>query len=464
MASVPPTQSQGKCRFLQLPRELRDRVYKNLLSIKHTKTPKDVEAGLRSSTRYDWNIDPTILRVSRRISEEAKELIGRDNRFVVIERSPELEQLESDTKAEDPEIMVYNVRLWPGKKSKTVNVPGERMRVRLTKDADLSSDLDIYVLQVEELRDFCVAVSISLKPDETYVTSGLYASIGFVDPAYKETPQEIDNMRTALMHPLTRLRHFADVSVEGMPPMVAKLLLSPLLLTTSDASLVNTTIHDLIHSGDRARTASHFSIAQAYYQRAHEYFHHHAIRGSHVFDHPADPLALDFKLMQHIALNHILNLNFGDANEAADVALRVANLLFRASVAQQGPSTAQGGGPRKNAAGIITKGAFRSWTCQCIKEGAERNGQRIRAEDVGRVYYYRSIAGHCVGGNAAAEQADEDKMTGIGCCLVSDTVGEENVPKELLELDMRVMERLGAGDGGVGSEDEWVDEEEDDVG
>ncbi|KAL2038246.1 hypothetical protein N7G274_008895 [Stereocaulon virgatum] len=42
-------------------------------------------------------------------------------------------------------------------------------------------------------------------------------------------------------------------------------------------------------------------------------------------------------------------------------------------------------------------------------------------------------------------QADEDKYTAIGCCIVSEpATSEENIPKELLELDMRTMARLRA--------------------
>lgn len=76
------------CHFLRLPRELRDKVYKNLVSVKHTRTPKDPEVGIRSATsRYDWNIDPTILRVSKQINAEAKEIMGLDNDFVVVVRA-----------------------------------------------------------------------------------------------------------------------------------------------------------------------------------------------------------------------------------------------------------------------------------------------------------------------------------------------------------------------------------------
>ena len=68
-------------------------------------------------------------------------------------------------------------------------------------------------------------------------------------------------------------------------------------------------------------------------------------------------------------------------------------------------------------------------------------------------------------GDKATVQADDDKFTAIGCCVVSDTM-TDNVPAELLQLDIRTMERLpGRGGEDVeeeGDEDGWVDEDWDD--
>ena len=56
------------------------------------------------------------------------------------------------------------------------------------------------------------------------------------------------------------------------------------------------------------------------------------------------------------------------------------------------------------------------------------------------------------------EQADEDKFTGIGCCVVSDTITED-VPGELMRLDIRTMENFLRAFRKEGDEDGWVDEE-----
>ena len=63
-------------------------------------------------------------------------------------------------------------------------------------------------------------------------------------------------------------------------------------------------------------------------------------------------------------------------------------------------------------------------------------------------------------GDEATAQADDDKFTAIGCCVVSDTM-KENVPAELLQLDKRTVEKLSGRSGEEDEEgdEEWVDEE-----
>lgn len=461
MSFTLPIRDSRDCCLLRLPLELRNRVYQNLVSIKHTETPKDFESGCRSSTRYNWNVDPVIHRVNRQIYSEAREVMQRENKFVVIERAKELEQGAEDMGEENPAIMKYNVKLWPGKGTKQVDVPGERMRVRFARRGAKAEDLDIYVLLVEELRDFCVALSIFQSPDgSTYRTSGLNAHIQLLDPPFEEPPQVQDDVRGSLLTPLTKLRHFEDVTVAGMAPFVAKMLMSPLTQKDFDGEFANSTIQELIYSGDHARDIGHFDVATAYYQRASEYLHHFANLELDTFTQtPLYVLSNEFKIMQHRARNFIEQDEFFDALQVADIAIHVAKSVFEAN------ETTPDAGPRVNAQGAVTKGALRKWMCQRIKEGAESCAHLIKAEDVGRCFYYRSIAGHCVGGREATEQADDDKFTGIGCCVVSETVGEGNVPKELLDLDARTMKRLIRRDrGGESGDEEWEDLEDEEEG
>lgn len=443
------------CPFLHLlPLELRDRIYAQLVSIKHTRTPKDAEACLRSTTFYKWNLDPTIFRVNHRISQEAKAVMARENNFVVIERSKVLEQGPEDVKKEDPTIMVYDVGLWPGKATKKPIVPGERMRIKFGRGKSSKAGMDAHVLLAEELRDVCVGLSTFQGRDGKYRTSCLSCLIRVHPPEYTETHPARDVRERALLEPLQKLRHFQTVSIEGTLPVINDQISRQLTRQTFDQDLVLTTIDELIASGDRSSSNSDHAIASARYQRAHEYFHHSAKSERHVFPHPADFVAFEFKIMQHRARNWISAGDFPDALEAAQIALNVANQLFRLNA----PMTR---GPRAGPNGRISAAAFRKWTCDCIKEGAARYGQRIKAEDIGRCYYYKSISEHVLYGDEATEQADEDKFTAIGCCVVSDTMTED-VPGELLQLDIRTMEKFAETcdeEEEEGNEEGWVDED-----
>lgn len=469
MSSPSVTPTRDNCHLFRLPLELRDRIYENLLSIKHTTTPKDLEAGLRSTTRYDWNIDPTILRVNHQISREAKELFGRNNKFVVIERSQLLEPLESQME-DDPANEIYNIKMWPGKKVKTADVPGVMMRVRLTKDlgaSDQSAELDMSVVLVEELYDLCTSLSLLLEADGTYQTAGILACVQFLGPASKKTSQERDNIRTALSRPLAQFRHFRDIEVVGMSRVDAMTLLGSSLSKNFDAVVLKTTINDLIFSGDQARQRGHFDVATVYFQRAYEFFEH-CMPSEATFNNHVETMAIEFKIMQHRALNWIEAGDFDNAENTATMALDLSESLFQTLNADD-PNSAQANEPRKNVEGVVTVGAMREWRCRCIKEGAEKAGQRIKAEDVGRVFYYKSIAEHILGGKAMKKEAEEDKMMGIGCCVVSDTIGQENIPKELLEFDIKIMEGLKSAptdddewedESEWGDDDEWEDEDE----
>ena len=444
------------CHFLRLPRELRDKVYKYLVSVKHTRTPKDPEDGVRSATsRYDWNINPTILRVSKQLNAEAKEIMGLDNDFVVVERAAKrLEQTKDDFMGEDAARMLYNVTLWPGKASETVDVPGERMRVCFAAHGK-SATGRAYVMLVDELRDFCVGLSTFTDPAGQYRISGIEARITVHQPLTPETSQARAERQRSLLLPLAKLRFIKNVVIQGVEPPVEALYAKQMTRPCFDPKLVRYTFEELISSGDSASNIGHFDVASVYYYFAADYFHHFMKserEGLVVFEHPADPLAFEFKVLQHRALNWIKDGNFHDAFEAANQALRVASQLFE--IDGVGPTA----GPPTGVRGRVTKGALRQWRCNNIKEAAARYGQRIKCEDVGRCYYYKSITEHILGGDEAAEEADEDKFTAIGCCVVSETASEEeNIPKELLELDMRTMKRLMQEDG---VDDEWEDEEE----
>lgn len=352
--------------LLQLPRELRDRIYRNLLSVTHTKTPKSAHDGCRSAaSRYNWNIYPTILRVNRQIHDEARELMALDNDFVVIERAAEgLREVESDTEEEDVEVMKFDVRMWPGRPSNRVNVPGERIRISLRKDE--TDGGDIYVLLVEELRDFCIGLSTIGHKNGSHGLLDIHASVSFEEALSVENREVGQAREDALFNSLIKLRFLASLKVECAASERVRSIEVQVVRQSFDKYLITSTIDELVASGDHARDIHHFDVAFAYYQRASDYFHHFVKAGDHsIFIHPADPLAIEFKIMQHRALNWVEDDNFEDALRAAELALHIANQLF----AIDAPTI---GGPETDAQGRLKKDRVRAWICRCIKDGAER--------------------------------------------------------------------------------------------
>ena len=297
--------------------------------------------------------------------------------------------------------------------------------------------MDAHVVRAEELRDVCVVLSRLRDRDGRYRTTGLSCVVKVSTPPYTETAAARDLRERALLESLQKLRRFEHVSIEGTLPAINDQITRQLTVPFFDPVLFSSTINDLLASGDQYSSSGDHDIATAHYQRAHDYFHHSIKHERHIFTHPADFMALAFQIMQHRAGNGISVGRFLPALRTAESALHVANQLFRLdSLLNSGPPT--------DARGLISLAMFRKWNCECVKEGAARYGQRIKAEDIGRCYYYKGISEHVEYGDEAKEQADEDKLTGIGFCLMSDTMTDD-VPGELLRLDVETMKKLQGG-------------------
>ena len=386
--------------------------------------------------------------------------MARENDFVVIERGKVLEQGPKDVKKEDPTLAVYNVALWSGKASKMPIIPGERVRIRMGRVGDLNKDMDAHVIRAEELRDVCVGLSTFQGRYGRYRTSGLSCLIKVHSPPYMytETAAARDVRERALLEPLQQLRHFKNVSIEGTLPAINYQITCQLTHQYFDRGLVLTTINDLITSGDQSSSTGHHAVATAHYQRAHEYLEHCLTHQRPNFTHPADAAAFEFQIMLHFARNWISAANFPDALGAAELALTAAGQFFRLHA----PATT---GPPTDSKGRVSTAARRRWVCECVKNGAARSGQRIKAEDIGRCHYYIGISMHVLHGDGVTKLADHHKVQGLGCCLVSETMTYD-IPGELLQLDIRTMEKLPGeicrqreGDDDD-DDDGWMDEDE----
>lgn len=450
------TTPNSESPFLRLPLEIRNRVYKELLVTSLTKTPKPFLENCRSATRYDWNLHPALLATNHQIHDEARSILGTYNEFVVVESAAkELEQRKSDMGQEDTQIMQYRVKLWPGKKCKMGDVPNERMRIWLGKEDSQANGTEnkswIYVVLVEELRDLLVGLSIYRGRYGPYRVLGLVAKITVPKPVVEEMQKQRKARERRLLDPVMKLRFLSSVEVEGVTPGRSQAVSDQLRRSIWDRQIVYATFDELLEAGNQAREMGHHTVASGYYRLASDYASHFEEHKRYVFTDPIDPVAFQFKVNLQRSRTWIEAGYFEIAFGAAAVALDAANAIFRRNMSAVGP-------PPVGADGRVKKGAFRKWTCECIKDGAAKYGQRIKAEEIGAAYYYKSIAEHCAEGNAAIEQAFEDKMVGIGCCAISDTAPKDCI-KELVELEKRTMKRLveeGHTDD-YGSSDEWED-------
>ncbi|KAL8920096.1 MAG: hypothetical protein Q9208_006449 [Pyrenodesmia sp. 3 TL-2023] len=450
------TTPNSESPFFRIPLEIRNRVYKELLVTSLTKTPKPFLDNCRSTTRYDWNLHPAILATNHQIHDEARSVLGVYNEFVVVERAAkELEQKKSDMREEYKEVMQYRVKLWPGKRCRTSNVPNERMRIWLGKEDSPANGIEnkswIHVVLVEELRDLLIELSIYHGRYGPYRILGLVAKIKVPKPTAEESQKEEDARENKLLNPVMKLRFLSSVEVEGVTPGRSQTVSDELHRSMWDHHIVYATFNELLDAGNQACDMGHYTVANGYYRLASDYVSHFEKHKRYVFTDSIDPVAFEFKVNLQRSRNWIEAGDLFNARGAARAALHITDAIFPMRAPGVGP-------PLVGADGRVKKGAYRKWTCECIKDGAARYGQRIKAEEVGAAYYYVSIADYCTWGTSATEQAEEDRLVGIGCCAISDTAPKDCI-RELLELDARITKRsMGQGHADYEeSSDEWED-------
>ena len=373
-------------------------------------------------------------------SYEARDVLAM-NEFVVVERAAtELQQKLEDMPAENEMFMRYRVKIWPGKGSKAVDVPGERMRVWLGKDKqstsgaqDSTSKVDIFVVTVGELSGFMTELSIFQGREGTYRTSGLTARVRLNAPRTEETPEAKKDRETYLLEPLKVLRFFKSATIEGASIGISAQTTQKIKSQGFDGDQFAETFGGMLGAGDRAQKDDLRSVANSWYQRAQTYLEHFISHQAQVFLHPADPTSFLFTIFQHRSLNYIESRDFENALRAANGALALAETTFAYALADFG-------GPPTDPQGRTGADALRKWQCDRFRAGSERTGGRIRLTDMGRCFYYRGLAEPQVYEPRVGNQADGGRMLGLALA-VDDCASGENVPKELLDLDERIMSK-----------------------
>ncbi|KAK8164116.1 hypothetical protein IWX90DRAFT_514666 [Phyllosticta citrichinensis] len=182
--------------FMEMPRELREEIYAYLVVAGRTKQPP-LHLLPHCPMQNQLNLATNMLRVNKQVHEEALGVLGRQNKFVVVERATrKLKSTPEDR--QDGEFP--NCLIWIGKNRK----------------AD-PKNVDYFILLVEELETLCINLS-------RYVTGGVYRTNGLVGevkiapPPEAETAAVMRRREDALLNPLARLRAFGKVNIQGASP------------------------------------------------------------------------------------------------------------------------------------------------------------------------------------------------------------------------------------------------------
>lgn len=396
--------------------------------------------------------------------------MGTYNEFAVVEFAvEELKQYSSDMGEEDTSIMKYRAKLWPGPKCWVGSIPNERMRIWFGKE-DAATDRTrqeswFYVMLVEELRDVLAGLSIYQGKHGPYRILGLSAVITLGPPVGEETKEQTKAREDKLLNPILKLCFLGSAKVEGATPGRGEYLSEQVRRSEWDVQTIYSTFNELIEAGDEARKVaainerrargeispiSHYNVAHGYYRQASDYINHFIEQKRYVFTNAADHMACTFKLSLQrlrIWIEEGSLGSFRDALRAAGTALATAYTIFRSNPAMFDLGTLPVGDDRIE----------RKWKSERLKAGAAAFGQRIKCEEIGAAYYYRSLAAFFVGGNAVKRQTEQDRLMAISCFTLSETASEDYA-NEFRELERRTMarvmpSRLSFDD----SSDEWED-------
>ncbi|KAL8866519.1 MAG: hypothetical protein Q9174_006255, partial [Haloplaca sp. 1 TL-2023] len=327
--------------FLKVPIEIRNLIYKELLSINIRKTQKPFPDTCRSVVRHNWNLETAILSVNRQIHDEAKHVLGTENNFIVIEcAAKELEQSRKNMGKEDPGIMQYNVRIWPQTRREALNVPNERMRIRFSKGGRGVKQKDntwYCVITEEELRDVMIGLSFFQNKNNEYRTSGLSSIITLGQHVSNESESSRKARESKMLEPLLNLRHLKSIKVENGLESSSKHLSDHACRTHWDSDTTYATFEYMMQAAEEARVKGHHNAATGYLNRAHDYVLHFITKEKQIVKNNADPLAFTFKINLERSRNWLEQGNYEDALGACEIALEIANELFLTHPAPRPP-------------------------------------------------------------------------------------------------------------------------------
>ena len=454
----PATTQTDTPSLLQFPFELRAEIYRNLLCINRTRKQKPLSESILSTSRYSWNLHTSILATCRQIHDDARNILIRENNFVVFECATGVLEPTSANRFERCTTYPQGLKLWFGKRFntvKTVPVINEVTNVRLQRYKKYRHiRCSIYVLLEDEVLDLCAGLTTCYRYRRDCLVAQLHLHV-VIRPGQKKESSKVQASReSSLLRSLMALRCTASATVEGAAPDLAQDFSFRLSHQQYRNQITSQAVTELFSFGDNAFNIGDYTAALGYYYRAHDYYKHCAGPAGHPTD-TGDSIVFSFTLGQKRARSLLEIHDFQGADREMDLNIELATGKFLThdpkptgsgvfpGTIPNWPMIPQMILPSMTEEENFTEADRREWKCKRLKGAAARFRQRITCEDIGRCYMYRSIALRC-SVNEDSSLAAEDRLMSLACCSSSET-SRDGCINELLELESRMMEYFVPG-------------------
>lgn len=441
---VPP---EDRSLFLELPREIRDQVYKYLLCADYTKV-QPTGIIYQKPCRFEWRLQMAIMRTNKQIHKEAGEVLGRENKFVVIERNTDRLKQSVNEKQDGGDCDMPDPPIWLGRAKSQVSVVGEVMRINFSRaDGEEQDKLtDYFVFLVEELRDFFVNLG-KFRTQGVFRTKGLTCTVTLSPLKQKESKAAQKRRESALLDPLTKLRQLSNVTITGASDATSQNTIQQMKRKSFSAADVLQTIDGILGTVDAYAQMENHSVAVSYCDWCmyilsfYDASNAQQLDENMVGDIPDSIFETEDQQISMCAAMFRISLKRGlsciqadaleDAYESADSALRLATMITSMPSFRDFPGGVKGG--------TVKRGPLIEWTTKAIvaQISDSGNSNRISAVDVARAYWYRALAVSCLEGPNQKEETD--RMFAISLC---NYVKREDVTNEICTLDLDLHDRL----------------------
>ncbi|GME41250.1 hypothetical protein GTA08_BOTSDO11742 [Neofusicoccum parvum] len=438
---MPP---DDRCLFLELPREIRDQIYKYLLCADYTKR-RPTGIIYYKPSRFELHLQTAILRTNKQVYREAREVLGKENRFVVVERNTDRLKQSIDDKQDGGDRDIPDPPIWVGRAKSQVSVAGEVMRINFSppQGPEEGRKTDYFVFLVEELRDFFINLG-KFRTGGVFRTKDLTCTVTLSPPKDSETNGTTKRRESALLDPLTKLRQLSKVTINGASDDKSQYIAQQMQRREFSAKDVLQTISELLVTVEAYSRLENYYTAVSYCDWCMgilSFFDASNARQldenmvgeipDSIFDSELEQMqmcAAMFRISLARALASIHAFCLEDAFESSDSALRLATMITSMPEYSDYPGSTAADG-----VSVAPRGAVVEWLTQQTAARIADAGSKglVAAVDVARAYWYRGLTF----GSLHGQEGETDRAAALSLALF---VGREDVAAELrtLKLDL----------------------------